>query len=241
MVVGIMRMLVIRNVVITALSTSGIRLDKINFFRVLAVVLMAGVYLFHKLVAEHFSLRPVIAYFLILFAIRYLFLFGGFGKRGFSRSMIRVFGEGRGWDIYELITSLLFFQRGLCFGLLAQATGGQLFGVPNHFTTIAGIVFLLIGLWVNVAGSLVIGIDTYFYKDLFLERAIGEFQVKGPYKYFQNPMYGIGQLSGYGAALIVGSYVGIIATFLNQLTMYVFNYLIEKPHIHSMFKSGRGL
>jgi hypothetical protein len=44
-------------------------------------------------------------------------------------------------------------------------------------------------------------------------------------------MYGIGQASGYGAALVSLSPAGILATLLNQMTMNLFNELIERPDL----------
>jgi hypothetical protein len=54
-------------------------------------------------------------------------------------------------------------------------------------------------------------------------------------------MYGIGQSSAYGAALMAGSVAGILATVLNQLVMYVFYYTIEKPHIKSIISAQQKL
>ena len=70
---------------------------------------------------------------------------------------------------------------------------------------------------------------------MFVRRPIGNFEVKGPFRYFSNPMYGIGQFNAYGLALLSGSIWGILAAALNQITMYIFYFLCEKPHIERLF------
>jgi hypothetical protein len=48
-------------------------------------------------------------------------------------------------------------------------------------------------------------------------------------------MYGLGQASGYGTAIMYASVIGVIAIFLNQLMMYIFYLAVEKPHIQKLF------
>jgi protein-S-isoprenylcysteine O-methyltransferase Ste14 len=167
--------------------------------------------------------------------------------------MIVKYGEIKAWNIYEMQTSFMFFQRGLSFGLLTHATQWTIIDfVSNHFFSITpesivalkylcmivGFLLVVVGFWVNTAATFVIGIDTYYYKDLFLKRSLVDFKVEGPYKYFSNPMYGIGQSSAYGASLFVGSLSGIVVTILNQVMMYTFYFLIEKPHIAKMIEGS---
>jgi Phospholipid methyltransferase len=203
------------------------------------------------LISKYVSFPIALLYFFALFIVRYVYLFGGFVKNGFSGWLIQKYGEEKAWGIYEFFTAVMFFQRGLSFGLLVEATQWSIFDWGGGYLLQLGIVdiqsfkyvcfslgllLVLIGFLVNITATLVIGIDTYYYKDLFLKRSVVDFKEEGPYKYFSNPMYGIGQSSGYGAALMVGSITGILVTLLNQVVMYVFYYLIEKPHIQAMLK-----
>lgn len=237
-----MRAAGLRSVCIALIATSGIRIDSINPSRITALIMIVAGYFFHHFVAERWSYQTILYYFAALFFIRYVFLMGGFGKRGFSKGMIAKYGEAKAWDRYELMTSVMFFQRGLCFGLLIHVSEGSITAwsaIAPIWYIGAGAIFAVIGLWINVAACQVIGIDTYFYKDLFLGRPVGDFKVEGPYKYFRNPMYGVGQLSAYGTALMAGSTIGLLATLMNQVIMYVFYYRIERLHIQSLFgKAG---
>jgi hypothetical protein len=239
----------IRRIFIVLLASAGIRLDKLTEGRIDALLFIAIGYASHLLISQHITLLFALIYYFGLFAVRYIYLFASFVKHGFAGWLIEKYGEPKAWSIYELLTAVLFFQRGLSFGLLTEVSQWSVLNfvgdalLPFGATGLmifktscmgVGIGLIFIGLWVNITSTFVIGIDTYYYKDLFLKRSVVDFKVEGPYKYFANPMYGIGQASGYGAALMVGSVEGLLATLLNQVVMYVFYHVIEKPHIKAM-------
>jgi protein-S-isoprenylcysteine O-methyltransferase Ste14 len=238
-----------REIAHVLLASAGIRIDKINKARVKAMLFILVGYGSHLYIAQFVTFNQALAYYLVIFSIRYVYLFAGFKPKGFAPKLIVKYGEEVAWNKYEITTSVLFFQRGLSFGLLTHASKWSLLDFINtHLfllsapTTdliktvllVIGLLLVAIGFWVNTAATLIIGIDTYYYKDLFLKRPIVAFKIEGPYKYFSNPMYGIGQSSAYGASLMVGSIAGLLTTLLNQLIMYLFYYVIEKPHIKSI-------
>jgi protein-S-isoprenylcysteine O-methyltransferase Ste14 len=59
--------------------------------------------------------------------------------------------------------------------------------------------------------------------------------VTGPYKYFSNPMYGIGQLPAYITAIWYGSGYGLLAALLNQLLLFTFYYAVAKKFIKRVY------
>lgn len=99
------------------------------------------------------------------------------------------------------------------------------------FIHATGIALSATGYIVNIWSALIIGVDTYYYKDLFVGRFLGPFKHEGPYRILSNPMYGVGQSAAYGAALMNGSIICLVATMMNQAMMYIFYYVIERPHI----------
>jgi hypothetical protein len=142
--------------------------------------------------------------------------------------------------MYKVITALMFFFGAASYSLLVTKSAGYFFSFHSELkpTFISlGFVVFAIGMIVNVWSTLVVGIDIYYYKDLFLGRPVAEFKKKGPYLFLSNPMYGLGQASGYGTAIMYASVAGIIAIFLNQLMMYIFYLTVEKPHIHKLFSN----
>jgi protein-S-isoprenylcysteine O-methyltransferase Ste14 len=103
--------------------------------------------------------------------------------------------------------------------------------VWSHTLVVAGGSLALAGTVVNVWAIRVVGLDTYYYRDLFSGDSPAELTAAGPYRFFRNPMYGVGQAAAYGLALVALSPAGLLATLLNQLTMYAFNEVVEQPHL----------
>jgi protein-S-isoprenylcysteine O-methyltransferase Ste14 len=73
---------------------------------------------------------------------------------------------------------------------------------------------------------------------MFLGRKITDFVVSGPYKYLNNPMYGIGQLQSYAIAIWYGSFYGLMAAALNQILIFSFYYFIERKFIKRVYMSS---
>jgi protein-S-isoprenylcysteine O-methyltransferase Ste14 len=73
---------------------------------------------------------------------------------------------------------------------------------------------------------------------MFMGRKISDFVLSGPYKYFKNPMYGIGQLPGYAMAIWYGSKYGLIAACLNQGLIFLFYFLVERKFIQRIYQTG---
>jgi hypothetical protein len=230
------------------LASSGFRVDTLGWWSGATLTLAIGGYCFHELwvgsEAGAGTVR-VYAYFASLFALRYVYLFASFVRGGIADRLIARFGETRGYRLYEIGTAWMFFQRGLTFAPLIALHPWSLLSLWSidgasraALQTVCvgvGFVLLVLGFVVNTASTLVVGFDVYYYKDLFLRRALCKFETRGPYRYLSNPMYGVGQCSGYGAALMLGSVEGLLATLINQICMYVFYYAIERPHIAAVF------
>lgn len=228
----------IRDLIHAVFATAGIRLDKLHPHRIVLIVANIALLVW---ALENTTVAIALTYFLTVFTLRYLFLFASFIPDGIAGRLIRCFGEEKGYEIYETITATMFFHGGAAFGCLLESTRGMPFGAPADYPALlagTGTILSAVGSTVNIWATLIIGVDIYYYKDLFLGRFITEFRMEGPYRIFSNPMYGVGQLAAYGAALAGGSLAGIIATMMNQTMMYIFYFLIEKPHIRRMLASA---
>jgi len=231
----------VKKIVQILLAMGGILTDKISTKRILFMSSLGLVYfLFSWLAKETTPFISVIIFFLV-FTCRYLFLFFSFNKNGIAEQLKRKFGEAKGFEIYKLSTALMFFLSGSSFSLMIYKSN---FIIPwynslEYFFIAAGIASVLTGIVVNVWSTLIVGIDVYYYKDLFLGKAVVDFKKKGPYAIFSNPMYGMGQANGYGYALIYGSAAGVVFILLNQIMMYLFYFTIEKPHIKKIFAKNR--
>jgi hypothetical protein len=214
-------------------AMGGILLDKVSLLRIIHFAALAGIYFIFRWLFNEVNFQAAIAIFLLIYSIRYSFLFLSFVKNGFAERIKRRFGEEKGFQLYQTITAVMFFAGGLSFSLITIKSGFQLpfTGYYSTLFTAAGYTLALAGFIINIWSTYLVGIDIYYYKDLFVGRKISEFSNEGPYKIFSNPMYGPGQANGYGTALTYGSAAGITGMLLNQVMMYIFFYTIEKPHI----------
>ncbi|CCH54875.1 hypothetical protein BN8_04089 [Fibrisoma limi BUZ 3] len=222
------------------LAISGILIDRITPLRLLLWALIAANILFLWFFKDWVTLDAVIIFFVAMFVIRYAMLFGSFGRRGLAPWLIQRYGEKRGYSYYENLTAFLFFYRGTSFNLLVEYTADSLL-LPLWLEPWAmglALVGMVGASVINLWATYIVGIDVYYYKDMFLGRAVGTFEVRGPFRYFSNPMYGIGQFNAYGAALYYSSVWGLFGTLLNQGLMYVFYFMFEKPHIKRLFANS---
>lgn len=227
----------LKRIVTIILAMSGILVDKLSPLRVLLLMIISGGVICSYIFAREINFMTALFLFVFIFFIRYIFLFFSFTKRGVAYFLKKKFGESYGYDLYQTITAVLFFLGATGFSLLVNKSVGFLFPsfLKNPVILNAiGIPVIMIGLITNVWSTVIVGIDVYYYKDLFLGRKIGDFKKEGPYNLLSNPMYSIGQASGYGTAIISASLPGIVVIFLNQILMYVFYLIIEKPHIRKI-------
>ncbi len=230
-----------KSIMQSILAASGILIDKITPLRLIVIVsIFANItltYFYYNYITFNFA----ISFFIFMFLMRYVILFASFGNKGFATNLIARLGEERAYAYYEAVTGFMFFYRSTSFNFLVLQTAFslELFSLYHSTFIVIAWIMIIVATIVNVWGTMIIGVDVYYYKDMFVRRPIGKFVVKGPFKYFSNPMYGIGQLNSYGLALLSGSIFGILAAALNQITMYIFYYLCEKPHIERVFGKNK--
>jgi protein-S-isoprenylcysteine O-methyltransferase Ste14 len=230
---------ILRDVVEIVLAMSGIILRRLTVLRVASILASLAVYQFYLL--PRATLELALWYFGFATLIHYVLLFGIFARtnNNWAKRLITRFGEERGFLIYEALMAFVFCHNGLSVGLLcADALRAGLDFMPQWALWTLGLSFSAIGFPVKIWATRVVGLDTYYYKDLFLRRPVAEFKVAGPYKVLDNPMYGVGHLHGYGVAIVSGSLVGLCAVALNQLCIWTFYLLIEKPHVREVYGAG---
>ncbi len=158
-------------------------------------------------------------------------------KNGLRHWFIRKWGNEGGYLSFEAILGFLFFHNGACIGYVASSSPGNLFSSVNRelLLTLASLVFLS-GFTIKILAAKAVTIEIYYWKDMFAGKKITDFVVTGPYKYFKNPMYGIGQLPAYATAVWYGSELGLAAAFLNQFLIFSFYFLVEKKFIKGTYK-----
>ncbi|MBD1210115.1 MAG: hypothetical protein H9535_16905 [Ignavibacteria bacterium] len=215
------------------LAMSGIILRRMTFARGVSILLSLGLYIYLTLLN---NLTIALWYFAAATLIHYVLLFGMFAPNGWSQRFIDRFGEEEGFRRYEALMAFVFFHNGASIALACTTSAGALNAfAPSYALTIGGFLFSFIGLPAKTWATYIVGIDTYYYRDLFLRRPVGEFRVAGPYKVFRNPMYGVGHLHGYGSALVAASLLGLVLVAFNQACVWIFYWTVEKPHIEAVY------
>ena len=153
---------------------------------------------------------------------------------GIRRWMISRFGRERAYSIYEMICGWLFFTIGTGFTVSATM---MVDGLPleKGVAWTLGIALLVFGFGIKVWATALTGLDTYYYRDLFLHEHHENWVARGPYRYLSSPMYGAGNMHGYSAALFVGSLPGLVFALCCHLGIYGFYFLVERPFVRRTY------
>jgi len=147
--------------------------------------------------------------------------------------------ENDAYKAFEAILGFLFFHNAVSIGYVASSTPGNLLDFLNQDLLLVVVTIMFIaGFLVKILAANVVSIEIYYWKDMFLGRKISDFVVSGPYKYLNNPMYGIGQLQAYAIAIWYGSVYGLMAAILNQILIFSFYYFIERKFIKRVYMSS---
>jgi len=179
-----------------------------------------------------------ISYFLFSEVLYLGFITIVLSKNGLRHWFIRKFGnEEEGYLTYEAILGFLFFHNGISIGYIASSSAGSIFHfIDKDFLLVIVIIMFISGFAIKILAAKAVSIEIYYWKDMFLGRKMSDFVMTGPYKYFKNPMYGIGQIQAYATAIWYGSKYGLIAAFLNQVLIFSFYYMIEKKFIKRVYQ-----
>lgn len=178
------------------------------------------------------SARTSIGCFLLALLFRYAFLFASLSTAG-SQRMKALHGDERAFFLHETVMAVLLLTQRLSFLAVLGTTALELEGAVATLVSALGALLLPIGIGVSVWATHVVGLDAYYYRDLFMGPRHTSVELRGPYALWPNPMYGVGQLAAYGAALLMLSPVGFVAAALNQVALYILNDLIEQPRLHA--------
>jgi len=175
-----------------------------------------------------FAFACWVAYYLVMTLIL------GTGIKRWLRNRL---GDETAWALYEMVCGLQFYTIGCGFTAAAVHGGGSL-GISPILAWALAVPTFVIGMGVKVWATWVVGLDTYYYRDLFLEEQHGEFSAAGPYRWLSNPMYGLGNVHGYSAAFIVGSTIGLLYAAICHASIYGFYLLVERPFIHRLYSAS---
>jgi protein-S-isoprenylcysteine O-methyltransferase Ste14 len=223
----------LHEVAATLLAMAGCRVGHLN------VAWVAGgavsIAFAHHLVSVG-DWRLTVPYFLFTL----LFYYGGnaaiLSSSVPARLIARV-GEQRAFRAYETVLGIMFLNQGLGVGCMAALPGWEL-AAPRDLVVAVAVGLFGAGLAVKLWATLEVGVDTFYYFDMFVGRAVGTTSIQGPYRLFTNPMYGVGQLQAYGYALFAGSLAGLFAAAAGHLLIFAFYLLLERPFVRRVYPTA---
>lgn len=206
----------------------------------LRYVFVLGSYALGFALKQPLHLRWALGYFLAATVVHYVYLIGMLRPGGWSRALRNRIGQEPAFLLHESWTAFVFCHNALSTGVLCLAThdlpmlGRSLPAMPPAVRWALAGALVVWGLGAKIWATRVARIDAYYYRDLFLERTTGSAARHGPYRFFDDPMYTIGHLYGYGIAVLMDSTWGLFAVAFNQALILTFNHFFEAPHVRRM-------
>jgi hypothetical protein len=237
-----------RHVLNAAAAMLGLRLDRSRWQ---ALVMVAGIaisaVLGFGLTDTHLAnilgttthraqMVPALLYTLGMWCI-YYFGHTVFYKLGLHRVMRRRLGEERAYTVYSSVLGVVFFNLALCQVPFLSAFGGSLTlpGTSLQIMLLSAVMFA-VSLGVKFWATLVLGVDGYYYRDMFLEkRSEGGPLTGGPYAFLSDPMYSVGYLLVYSTAIYAQSLEGLVVAIVFHLSIIAFNWIVEQPFVKAMY------
>jgi hypothetical protein len=228
-------LLLIKKSIVLLLGTGGIVLANMTTARWLSLI-VSSVAVYFLFLYPSFELGLI--YWAFSMVLHYTVLFGTFIKGGFKEYwLMNSPTKEEAHKKFEAWLSFAFFHNGLAFSYLYFTTldKADFAFMPVTWVLWLGITFQVIGFVIKFLASWQIGLGIYYYKDMFIEEKVIDFEAKGIFRFMSNPLYGWGQLNGYGAALYAFSWIGIVAVAINQVCFYAFYYTLEKPFVQRFY------
>jgi protein-S-isoprenylcysteine O-methyltransferase Ste14 len=154
----------------------------------------------------------------------------------------RRYGVEAGFQRFKRASTILMVFDTLSFILLNLLTIDSMHLPGPRWVQIAfGATLGLFALGVKTWATRTLGPRAYYWFNFFEPAEPVQWVPRGPYKYVNNPMYGVGYLQTYGLAFMCASLYGMVAALFMQLTIFVFNEIVEKPHFEALARStGNG-
>ena len=216
---------------------SGMRLDR----PMVQTMLTALFILLSAIIGWMYITTPMLAlmYVVVEWCVYYLghILFFRFKLHHRLRKAL---GDERAWATYESVLGVVFFNLGWSLAMFLRVHADTVdLPLPTTLVMALGGVLFFVSVGVKTWATHLVGMDVYYYRDLFHDRAgDGALITSGPYAVFANPMYGIGNVSMHAAALEAASIQGWAVALLFHISIYVFYMSVERPFIQRVYGSA---
>jgi protein-S-isoprenylcysteine O-methyltransferase Ste14 len=185
-------------------------------------------------------LQVAVCVYAVLSRLAYV-LFVGISLRREERTGVytRTFGRAEAFRRFRRTAAIIMNHDAFAFVLLCVVTRNTWhLPVAAGVTFTVGVVLALIGLGTKLWAARTLGSDAYYWHNFFdPDEAIAPVS-SGPYRFISSPMYTVGYLQTYGLALALRSFPGFVVAGFLQVSILIFNFLIEKPHFQRLHRSS---
>ncbi len=148
------------------------------------------------------------------------------------------YGHDQAFKRFRRLAAALMALVCICLFLLPIATAGTLTLLSAPVALTLGLLLVVGGLAMKTWTDRTLGNDGFFWRDMFMptdqRNIVLDKSNLGPYRYFKNPMYSIGNLHIIGWALAWRSQAGILVAIFELCCLYVFYRLVELPHVKAV-------
>lgn len=149
-------------------------------------------------------------------------------------------GHTGGFDRFRRRAAWLMNNDGAGFVALCFVTRESLrLALPTPVVFVAGALLIIGSVAVKLWAARTLGWDAYYWRNFF-DPSFGDSPAAtGPYRFFKNPMYTVGNLHLYGLALAAGSLPGLVMAVFDHAAILLFYRFVERPHFHNLVKTAR--
>jgi protein-S-isoprenylcysteine O-methyltransferase Ste14 len=134
------------------------------------------------------------------------------------------------YNRFKRLIQVVFAGDVLSTSALLFVTANTLTAPPIEYTLPAGVILVTIGIAAKVLAYRVIGDKGFYYYSFFCSDDEVRYVSKGIYRYFNNPMYGLGYLHAIGFPLVFRSDWGMIVALCDWAIIWIFYFVFERPH-----------
>lgn len=139
------------------------------------------------------------------------------------------------YSIFKRRISTLQTLDGIVFIAACIASSGTLeLQIEKPYAICAGMLLIVIGIGTKAWAVACLGLESYTWRDFFMPERNFIFSRSGPYRWFKDPMYTIGYLQVYGAALVTLSLPGLAIGVFMQGSMLVVGQAIERGRVSKL-------
>lgn len=186
--------------------------------------------------AERIGAEVAVGYVITMWGIYYLG-HGVFYRLGLHRWMRRELGDERAYAWYSTGLGVIYFNLIWCtLPFFAVFHGTLATGALASAVMVLGGVLFVGSMFIKVWATLHLGVDGYYYRDMFLEaRREGGPITQGPYSWCSDPMYSVGYFQAYAGACIALSLEGLLVALIFHVSIFAFSAWVEHPFVEEVY------